>query len=81
IADLSGLKDIADAQISPDGKMIAFTVGEITADRARMVSHVWLVATQSGELRRLTKDEANESTPRWSPDGKRIAFYSDRDKQ
>ncbi|MBI1760423.1 MAG: S9 family peptidase [Acidobacteria bacterium] len=81
IADLSGLKEVADAQISPDGKMIAFTVGEITADRAWSVTHIWLVATQGEGIRRLTKDEANESTPRWSPDGKCIAFYSDRDKQ
>ncbi len=81
IADLSGLKEVSDAQISPDGKMIAFTVGETTPDRARSISHVWLVATQGGEVRRLTKDEANESTPRWSPDGKLIAFYSERDNR
>lgn len=81
IADLIGLKEVSDAQISPDGKMIAFSVSEVAADRSRSISRIWLVPTQGGEVRRLTKDEANESTPRWSPDGKLIAFYSDRDKQ
>lgn len=81
IADLIGLKDVSDAQISPDGKMIAFTINENTPDRARSIARVWLVSTQGGEVRRLTKDEANESTPRWSPDGKQIAFYSNRDTQ
>lgn len=81
LADLGGLKEVSDAQISPDGKMITFTVGEITPNRARTITRIWLVPTQGGEVRRLTKDEANESTPRWSPNGKRIAFYSDRDKK
>jgi Tol biopolymer transport system component len=81
VSDLATLKDVSDAQISPDGKQIVFTVNEVSADHSRMFSRLWLVSTQGGEVRRLTKDEADESAPRWSPDGKLIAFYSNRDKQ
>ncbi len=79
--DLSALKDVSDAQLSPDGARVVYTVTEVSADHLRNVSHLWIVPTVGGEPKRLTSDEANESTARWSPDGKLIAFYSDRDKQ
>jgi len=79
--DLYALKDVSDAQISPDGSQVVFTVSETSADRSRTVSHLWIVATAGGEPRRMLSGEANESTPRWSPGGKAIAFYSDLDGQ
>lgn len=81
VSDLASLKDVSDAQISPDAKQIVFVVSEVSANHSRTISRLWLTPTQGGEVRRLTKDDANESAPRWSPDGKLIAFYSDRDKQ
>ncbi len=77
--DLSAIKDVSDAQISPDGSKVAYVVSEATPDRSRTVSRLWIVPTSGGESKRLTTGDASESTPRWSPDGKWIAFYSNRD--
>ncbi len=78
---LSAMREAADAQISPDGKQIVFVVSETAPDRSRSLRRLWLVSPQGGEVRRLTNDDASEGTPRWSPDGKWIAFVSNRDKQ
>jgi len=79
--DLSALKDVSDAQISPDGSKVVYVVSESAPDRSRMVSRLWITPTAGGESKRLTTGDASESTPRWSPDGKWVAFYSNRDKQ
>ena len=73
--DFYQLKDVADANISPDGSRVAYTVTEVSADHSRNVTHIWLVKTEGGEPKRLTKDDADETTPRWSPDGKLLAFH------
>ena len=73
--DLFQLKDVADANISPDGSRVAYTVTEVSPDHSRNVTHIWIVKTEGGEPQRLTKDAADENTPRWSPDGKLLAYY------
>jgi dipeptidyl aminopeptidase/acylaminoacyl peptidase len=79
--DLSSIKDVSDAQISPDGSKVVYVISEAAPDRSRMVSRLWIVPTAGGESKRLTAGDASESTPRWSPDGKWIAFYSNRDQR
>lgn len=79
--DLSSIKEVSDVQISPDGSKVAYVVSEAAPDRSRMVSRLWIVPTAGGESKRLTAGDASESTPRWSPDGKWIAFYSNRDQR
>lgn len=83
--DLSAIKEVSDAQISPEGSRVVYVVSETAPDRSRMISRLWIVPTAGGEPKLLTKNDANEafseSGPRWSPDGKWIAFYSTRDKK
>lgn len=83
--DLSAIKEVSDAQISPDGSRVVYVVSETAPDRSRMISRLWIVPTAGGEPKLLTKNDASEafseSGPRWSPDGKWIAFYSSRDKK
>ncbi|HMX29045.1 MAG TPA: DPP IV N-terminal domain-containing protein, partial [Blastocatellia bacterium] len=76
--DLSAIKEVSDAQISPDGSRVVYVVSETAPDRSRMISRLWIVPTAGGEPKLLTKNDSSESAPRWSPDGKWIAFYSSR---
>ena len=68
---------------SPDGKRIALAsyrdrVGRTCFQECNPNSELYVVGADGGHLRRLTTSVANEASPTWSPDGKRIAFVSDR---
>jgi Tol biopolymer transport system component len=65
-----------DPVISPDGREIAFTVGNIDVGSA---SPLWVVNSDGTGLKQLTTDGANDYRPTWSPDGSHIAFVSRRD--
>lgn len=78
VDDLLKVHRVSDPQLSPDGKWIAYTVGVPDLEKNKVVSHLWLVSTQGGESKQLTFSEKGESSPRWSPDGKHLAFTSAR---
>src|SRR2546427_10288751 len=74
------LRSISDLQFSPDGNRLAFVVTE-PATAERRARHIWIYEKRSGGIRQFTYSAKSEFLPRWSPDGKRLAFISDRDEQ
>jgi dipeptidyl aminopeptidase/acylaminoacyl peptidase len=79
IEDLYQLGWIEDPRFSPDGRYIAFV--RVTVDRAgnRYRRALWLAPTDGSPPRRLTAGTKSDTTPRWSPDSRRLAFVSTRD--
>lgn len=75
-SDLFNLSYAADPQISPDGRQIAYVrfTGDIMTDRRR--ASIWLVDVASGEQRPIVAGPGSHSSPRWSTDGRRLAYVS-----
>jgi dipeptidyl aminopeptidase/acylaminoacyl peptidase len=76
--DFIKIRRVTDPQPSPDGKWIAFVVTVMDMEANRGNSDVWIVPTSGGEPRRLTSAPGTDNNPRWSPDGKVLAFVSTR---
>ncbi|MCP4657155.1 MAG: S9 family peptidase [bacterium] len=76
--DLYNIQRVSDPRVSPDGKWIAVVVAVPDLEENRLDSDIWLVPLDGGEPKRLTHGPKKDDSPRWSPDGKRLAFISDR---
>ncbi len=76
--DLISLKRVADAQISPDGSRVAYVVNVVSKEQNKGKRSIWTVPTSGGAPQQLITSDKNDDTPRWSPDGKLIAFISTR---
>jgi dipeptidyl aminopeptidase/acylaminoacyl peptidase len=73
------MESISSPRISPDGTQILFSRGWVDKMEDRRRSNIWIVDIAGTRVRELTHGNWSDSSPVWSPDGKKIAFLSDRD--
>ncbi len=78
IDDLLLVKSVGGAQISPDGKWVAYTVNETDFRQDAFVTQVWLANTATGRTLQLTRGDKPSGSPQWSPDSQWLAFTSSR---
>ncbi len=78
IDDIMKIRNILEAQISPDGSLILYVISEPDLKENFHNAKIWLVSSFGGKPIKLTNGPRHDNTPRWSPDGRRIAFISDR---
>ncbi len=71
------LKRLSEPHVSPDGSQVAFTVGSIEMEKNAQDRQIWLSSMDGGRPRQITREGRN-TRPRFSPDGKSIAFLSSR---
>ncbi len=81
IEDLYQMKFLSRPRISPDGQRVAFVETTVDERKQEYRSSIWVAPTEGGEAKRFTSGPANASSPVWSPDGRWLAFVSERESE
>lgn len=76
--DLYNIAWVSEPEISPDGRRVAFVVTRMDAKADSYQSAIHIVDTEGGEPRQFTAGAKRDTSPRWSPDGRWLAFLSER---
>jgi dipeptidyl aminopeptidase/acylaminoacyl peptidase len=76
INDVLALKRVADPRLSPDGQTVAFQIGTVDKAANRVINQIWTVRIDGTNPRQITSGTSSSSSPRWSPDGRQIAYIS-----
>jgi dipeptidyl aminopeptidase/acylaminoacyl peptidase len=78
IVDLIDVPRLSDPQLSPDGASVIFLRSDADWHANKRVSHVWRAAVATGAVSQMTAGAEGETSPRWAPDGRAIAFVAKR---
>ena len=78
LVDLLNVPNLTDPQLSPDGRQVLYVLGRADWKANKRISHIWRVNADGSAGVQLTSGSEGESSPRWSPDGQRIAFLAKR---
>src|SRR4051812_38362750 len=76
--DIYQIKTVGDPQLSPDGAWVAYSVTTVDSAKDKSDSDVWMTSWDGAQSIRLTSSPDGESSPRWSPDNRYLAFVSGR---
>ena len=76
--DLYRLVLLSEPRISPDGSHVVYRIQSVERKTEKKYSNLWVVPTENGSPRQFTYGKQHDVSPRWSPDGRIIAFLSDR---
>ncbi|MCL6454342.1 MAG: S9 family peptidase [Alicyclobacillus sp.] len=76
--DIFRIRLLGEVAMHPDGSAIAATVTELDREENSYRTHIWRIEAESGEMRVFANGSKSDSKPRWSPDGRWLAFLSNR---
>jgi dipeptidyl aminopeptidase/acylaminoacyl peptidase len=81
VDDYFQIRELDEPQLSPDGKWVAFTVTTSCLEEDEVKSRIWMAPTAGGKPVPMTAEEKSVSRPRWSPDGRHLAFLGEVEEE
>src|SRR5271156_6312208 len=78
VHDVYTIRAVSDPALSPDGQSVAYTVTTVDSAKDRQDADIWLTHWDGTGSVRLTQGHESHHLPRWSPDGRWLAFLSSR---